>query len=66
MGDLGSRLRELRKQKGMKQKDLALMAGISGSYLSDIEVGRTDPSVKTLFKLSEALGITMEEIFKGL
>jgi transcriptional regulator with XRE-family HTH domain len=53
----GSKIKELRKQKGISQKQLAIMAKISNSYLSDIEVGRTNPSLKTLFKIAKVIEV---------
>jgi transcriptional regulator with XRE-family HTH domain len=55
----GTKIKELRKQKGINQKNLAKMAEISNSYLSDIEVGRTNPSLKTLFKIAKVLEVDL-------
>ena len=57
---IGSKIKELRLQKGMNQKDLAKKAGISNTYLSDIEHQRTNPSIKTLSKIAEALEIDFD------
>ncbi len=48
---LGSRVRAVRKQKGLKQKDLALRIGCQGSHLSDIESDRKKPSIDTLKRI---------------
>lgn len=53
----GTLIREIRKKKGINQKQLAMMVGLSNSYLSDIEVGRTNPSINTLIKITAALQI---------
>lgn len=55
--EIGERIRDIRTKKGINQLTLAKVAGISNTYLSDIEVGRTTPSVKTLVKLAKALDI---------
>lgn len=60
--NIGERIRAERKKKRISQKELAERAGISNTYLSDIEVGRTDPSLKTLEKISRAMGISMKEL----
>ena len=60
--NVGKRIRELRNKGGMTQKELAEKADISTSYLCDIEVGRTNPSLRTLERISKAFGITMKEI----
>ena len=54
---LGERIRQLRKQKKLTQRQLAEMVQIDFTYLSKIENGRLDytPSVKTLHQLAKAL-----------
>lgn len=51
-------LRELRKAKGLSQEALAFEAGIERNYLSLLELGRNSASIKTIFKLSNALGLS--------
>lgn len=51
------KLREFRKEKKWTQKETAEKIGISRSYYSDIENGRTLPSGKTLFKINNVLPI---------
>ncbi|SHJ92867.1 helix-turn-helix domain-containing protein [Paramaledivibacter caminithermalis] len=55
--EIGKKIREERKKRNLQQQELAKMADISNTYLSDIEVGRTTPSIKTLMKISKALGV---------
>ena len=52
---IGKKIKALRLEKGLKQFELAKKAGISNTYLSDIEIGRTNPSLKTLEKIANAL-----------
>ncbi|WP_432664274.1 helix-turn-helix transcriptional regulator [Wukongibacter baidiensis] len=54
---IGKRIREERMNMGMKQYELAKEANISNTYLSDIEVGRTMPSIKTLMSISKVLKV---------
>lgn len=54
---IGAIIKKIRLEKGIKQIELARMAGISNTYLSDIESGRTIPSLKTLTKIARALGV---------
>ena len=54
---IGAIIKKMRLEKGIKQIELARMAGISNTYLSDIESGRTIPSIKTLTKIARALGM---------
>ena len=53
---IGIKIREERVKNGLSQRLLAKKSGISNTYLSDIEVGRTLPSVSTLLKISKSLG----------
>ncbi len=61
MEDIGEKIKQERKKKGLSQKDLANQAHISNTYLSDIEVGRTKPSLKTLQNLAKALEVDARE-----
>ena len=60
---IGSKIRKLRLEKGITQIELAKKAGISNTYLSDIENERTNPSLKTLFKIAKALETNFDTIF---
>ena len=63
---LGMRIKYLRSLKKWSQEDLALEAGINKNYLSDLERGSRNPTVKVLDKIAKTLGITLEELFKGI
>ena len=63
---LGMRIKYLRKQKKWSQEDLALEAGINTKYLSDLERGMRNPTLKILEKISIALNISISELTKGL
>ena len=62
MSDIGDKIKSERLNKSLKQKELAVRAGISISYMSDIERGRTNPSVQTLKKISDALNIKVSKL----
>lgn len=62
--DFKNRVRELRKKKGMTLLELAGKAEISGAYLSDIERGNRRGSPATIGRIADALGVSMEELFK--
>lgn len=53
-----SAVRILRKYRGMTQKDLADEAGISRPYLTEIETGKKDGSVRALRAIAEALEVS--------
>ncbi len=49
----------LRKHRGLTQKDLAKKAGISRPYLTEIETGKKDGSLRAMKALAEALGVNV-------
>ncbi len=51
----GETIRKIRKARGIKQNHLSELAGISNSYLCDIEKNRVMPSVKTMEKVGAIL-----------
>lgn len=57
---VGERIREYRLKKGMKLKELAKAAGISVSYLSDIENSKSNVTIARLLVISEALNCTID------
>lgn len=61
--DLGSRLRALRLGRGLTLRKVALVAGTSHSMLSQIELGRSQPSVSTLGRIARVYGTTLAELF---
>jgi transcriptional regulator with XRE-family HTH domain len=54
---LGVNVRHHRRLKGMSQEQLALDAGMERSYVSDLERGTRNPSVRALGRLANALGV---------
>ena len=63
---LHERLRELRTERGLRLKDVALDADISVPYLSDLERGRTNPSLDTLQTLAGAYNITVHDLLESV
>ncbi len=55
----GQVLRELRKGRGLSQEVLALESDLERNYVSLLELGRNSASVKTIFKLASALGVSV-------
>lgn len=60
---LGKRIAYLRKQKGMNQEEFANISGKMINTISNIERGLSDPKVTTLMSISQALNISIEELF---
>ncbi|MBQ8121693.1 MAG: helix-turn-helix transcriptional regulator [Ruminococcus sp.] len=61
--EIGERLRQIRKSKGLSIYKLSQETGISQNHISDLELGRRKPSVDTIKRLIEPLGITLSELF---
>jgi len=62
----GRRVRELRKERGWRQLDLAEQAGISENYVSDLELGRKEVCLRTIEALSKALDTDILGLMKGV
>ncbi len=58
------RLREIREEKAMSQRDLAEEAGVSADAIGRIERGLREAQPKTTRKLAEALGVEPAELMK--
>jgi transcriptional regulator with XRE-family HTH domain len=61
--NVGQRIQQLRKSRGLTQIALQAFSGVSRSYVARIEIGRMTPSLGTLEKISEALGIGINRFF---
>lgn len=61
--NVASSLRELREARGISMRTLATKSGLSANALSMIERGKTSPSVSTLYKLADALGVSITAFF---
>jgi transcriptional regulator with XRE-family HTH domain/quercetin dioxygenase-like cupin family protein len=60
---VGQRIREVRLQRGLTLRGLARAVGVSASLVSQIETGKSQPSVSTLYAITKALGISVEDVF---
>ena len=60
---LGKRIRSLRVSEKISQEELAFKAGISTTYLGQIERAEKSPTVEMLEKISKALDISLYELF---
>ncbi len=57
MKDLGNKIREKRKEKGMSQEKLASILGVTKSTISKYELGLREPGLDQLFKIADALSL---------
>lgn len=61
--DVGAQLRALREARGLSQRALARLAGVTNATVSNIETNSVSPSVASLRKIVRAMGTSMAEFF---
>ena len=61
----GNRIRDFRMQKALSQEKLAEQSGLHRTYIGMVERGEKNVSLKNILKISKALNIKPEELFKG-
>lgn len=62
----GQRIRELRAKQGISQEKFALSIDMDRTYYASVESGRRNISLINIEKIANGLGISLEELFKGL
>jgi transcriptional regulator with XRE-family HTH domain len=65
MDNLGERLKDIRLKAGLTLRELARQAEVSPSFISQIENGKSQPSVATLYSFSQLLGVSVDELFES-
>ncbi len=63
---LGSRIRQLRKGRNWSQYEIAQHAGLSSSYLAELERGGRNPSLETILNIAAALDVNAGYLVDGL
>ena len=63
---ISDRLKALRKQHSLKLREISKQTDLSISYISDIERGRTMPSLETCGKLAAYYGMTISKFLEGV
>ena len=61
--DIGKRLRELRKDKGLSLRDIEDRTGLPKAYVSIVENGRTTPTLQMLVRWAKALDVELYQLF---
>ena len=61
---VGRNVARIRRAKGLSQEELAEQSGFSQQYLSDLERGKRNPTVVTLYELATALGVSHVELVR--
>lgn len=59
---VGRNAKKIRLAKGLTQEEFAERSGFSQQYISDLERGRRNPTVVSLYELAQALGVTHMEL----
>lgn len=66
MENLGPRLKELRASSGKSLREMARLLEVSPSFVSQIENGKSQPSVATLYEIAQLLGVQVDALFEPL
>ena len=61
----GERLRQLRREQALSQRDLSGITGIAHDSISQLETGKREAQPRTIRKLADALGVEPRELMKG-
>jgi transcriptional regulator with XRE-family HTH domain len=62
---LGARLKQVRQQSGMSLREVARKLGVSPSFVSQLENGKSQPSVATLYSISQLLDVSIDQLFSS-
>jgi transcriptional regulator with XRE-family HTH domain/mannose-6-phosphate isomerase-like protein (cupin superfamily) len=61
--NLGGRLRDVRLRSGLSLREVARQLSVSPSFVSQLENGKSQPSVATLYAMSQLLDVSIDELF---
>lgn len=61
---LGENLKRIREQKGISQVDISKSLGVSRGFVSNVENGKTNPTLATITKLAKAVGVSAVELLQ--
>ncbi|MFZ2907739.1 MAG: helix-turn-helix transcriptional regulator [Minisyncoccia bacterium] len=61
---LGQNLKKIRTKKDITQVSIAKTLGVDRSFVSNIENGKTNPTLSTITNLAKALGVSADELLK--
>jgi transcriptional regulator with XRE-family HTH domain len=62
----GEQLKNFRKERGISQEELAFRAGLDRTYISGLECGKRNPTLKILVKLAVSLNMKPSELLMNL
>ena len=58
-----NRIEAIRKERGIRQEELAKLMGVSRQTISSLETGRYNPSIFLAWKIAHYFGLSIEEVF---
>lgn len=61
---LGQNMKRIRAKKKMSQGDIARALEVDRGYISNIENGKKNPTLSTITKIADALGVSADELLK--
>ena len=61
---LGRNIKRIREQKKMSQGDICRALGFDRAQMSNIEAGKGNPTLATIEKIAQALGVASDELLK--
>lgn len=61
---LGRNLKMIRTKKGISQGDIARTLNVGRSFITNIENGKTNPTLATIAKLAKVIGVSVDELLK--
>jgi len=61
---LGNNLKRIRTEKNISQGDIARELGVSRGFVSNLENGKTNPTLATISRVADALGVSTDELLK--
>lgn len=64
--EVGNRIKEIRAEKNITQEELSKNSGLDRSYVSSIENGKRNSTIKAIDSIAKALGVSLSDIFKGI
>lgn len=64
--EFGRRIQRLRLERGISQERLAHQVGVHRTYMGFIERGERNPTLGNVAKIARTLGVSLEQLFRGL
>jgi transcriptional regulator with XRE-family HTH domain len=62
----GQKVKDLRIKRGLSQEKLAELSNLHRTYISSVELGKRNVSLKNIWSLSKALDVPIDELFKNI